>query len=287
MAVSGEQLQAVLDCFSAAARANQSTVGRQGNVVVLTADRADECLVSGDLHGNTRNFESIVRIADLNAHPRRHLVMQEVCHGGPTFSNGGCRSFELLEKVADMKVRYPDRFHFILSNHELAELTDYPILKSKRMLNLSFRLGLEEAYGPAADQVRKAYCEFIGTCPLAVRLANGVFISHSLPEQLDRRSFDRGVFDRPYEPGDLTEHGEVFELVWGRDHRADNAHAFAAMVGASILIHGHEPSPQGFHAPNDTQLILDCCGEHGSYVLLPVNGALTHADVVSRVAMLA
>ena len=48
-------------------------------------------------------------------------------------------SHTLLEDVAQLKVDYGDRFHFILANHELSELTDFPIMKSGRMLNLLFR----------------------------------------------------------------------------------------------------------------------------------------------------
>src|SRR5580698_57039 len=138
---SSDQVDAVLECCRQASR----------------ADLGEDCLISGDLHGHTANFEAILRLANLDAHPRRHLVLQEVCHGGPTFPSGGCRSFELLERVAELKVRYPGQVHFLLSNHELAELMDYPILKAKRMLNLVFRMGLQEAYGDAADRVREAY----------------------------------------------------------------------------------------------------------------------------------
>jgi hypothetical protein len=56
------------------------------------------------------------RLADLDRNPRRHLIMQEVCHGGPTYPDGGCKSHRMLEDVARLKVRYPERFHFLLSN---------------------------------------------------------------------------------------------------------------------------------------------------------------------------
>jgi hypothetical protein len=292
MAISTDQVRSVIDCYKAAAQANQNTPGRSGNIVNLTADNnlatnnGDECMVTGDLHGHSANFEAICRVADLARFPRRHLVLQEVCHGGPTFANGGCKSFRMLEQIARLKTEYPARVHFLLSNHELAELTDYPILKAKRMLNLSFRLGLQEEYGDAADQVREAFCEFIASCPLGVRLASGAFICHSLPEHLDRHSFDRTVFDRPYEPDDLREHGAVFDLVWGRDYRPDNAHAFAALVGANLLVHGHEPCRDGYSTPNDTQLIVDCCGDIACYVMLPVDRPITHAEAVGRVARL-
>ena len=67
----------------------------------------------------------------------------------------------LLEDVASLKNAFPDRFHFILSNHELAELTDFPIMKSGKMLNLTFREGLQQLYGDRAEQVRHAYLEFL------------------------------------------------------------------------------------------------------------------------------
>ena len=76
--------------------------------------------------------------------------------------------------------------HFILGDHELAELTDYPIQKNRQMLNLLFWLGLQQMYGPAAEHVRTAFRAFLRTCPLAVRLSSGVFITHTVPENAIR-----------------------------------------------------------------------------------------------------
>lgn len=286
MAATREQAEGTIRTFLHAAQANRSTPSRRGNVIVLAAESADDCLISGDVHGHPRNFDAIVALADMESHPRRHLVVQEVCHGGPTYPDGGCMSHRMLEQVAELKVRYPDRVHFLLSNHELSELTDYPIIKGKKMLNLAFRLGLQQAYGDAADEVRTAYCEFLRSCPLAVRMPGGVFVSHSLPERMEMRNFDMTVFDRPLESVDLREHSDVFDLVWGRDHRVSNARAFAEAVGARVLIHGHEPCLHGYSVPNDVQLVLDCCGDEACYVLLPMRDDLSHADIVSRIARL-
>lgn len=279
-----EFIEQVIHTYERAAAANLATPGREGNVVHLTPDLGDEVMITADLHGHRRNFNQIKRVAALDEHPRRHLILQEVCHGGPTYpANGGCMSHTMLEDVAKLKAKYPERVHFLLSNHELAELTDYPILKSKKMLNLSFRLGLQEMYGPAAEKVRQAYAEFIRSCPLAVRLDNRVFICHTLPEEVDRLGFDAGIFQRELDADDYREHGDVFNLVWGRDYRPENAAAFAKLVDADVLIHGHDPCPSGFRAPNEQQLILDCCGDHAAYAILPINGRLTHQEVVSRV----
>jgi hypothetical protein len=258
-----------------------------GNVVEITADLADDVMITADLHGNRRNFIAIRRLAALDKNPRRHLIMHEVCHGGPTYpGNGGCMSHGMLEDVAQMKADYPQQVHFILSNHEMAELTDYPILKQKKMLNLLFRLGMQEAYGPAADKVREASLPFLKSCPLAVRLPGKVVICHSAPANFDAKQFDTSIFDRPLGPEDFIEHGDVFNLVWGRDYRPENAAAFAKAIDAAVLIHGHEPCPEGYQVPNDKQIILDCCGPKASYLMVPTNRAFTHAELVKRIAEL-
>src|SRR5207249_3752912 len=87
-----------------------------------------------------------------------------------------------------LKTEYPERFHFLLSNHELAELGDYPICKSRRMLNVLFRCGINEMYGAAGEEVRSAYLEFLASCPLAVRVGEGVFVTHSCPDGCGSRA---------------------------------------------------------------------------------------------------
>lgn len=280
-----EYIEQVIETYRKAAEANRQTPTRKGNVVVLTREDADDVMITADLHGNRRNFNAIRTIAALDANPRRHLILQEVCHGGPTYPNsGGCMSHTMLEDVARLKARYPDRVHFLLSNHELAELTDYPIVKSGRMLNLLFRLGMQEIYGPATEKVRQAYADFLRSLPLAVSLPGGVFVCHTLPEEVDRHGFETAVFERPLEPLDLREHGVVFKLVWGRDFREENAQAFAGLVGASVLIHGHEPcGGKGFCVPNQTQIILDCCSQQAGYLILPTDVEWTHEKVVERI----
>jgi hypothetical protein len=276
-----------IDLCRRAAAANLATAGRRGNLVALSADHGDEIIVTADLHGNRLNFNEILRVADLANHPRRHLIMQEVCHGGPQYpGDGGCMSHLMLEDVAQLKTEFPAQFHFLLSNHELAELGDFPICKSRKMLNLNFRVGIGDMYGPDAEAVRNAYMEFLATCPLAVRLSNGVFISHSLPEKCDTEPFDPAVFDRELTSADWRTGSAVFRLVWGRDFRAANAHAFARQVDAEWLVTGHEPCPGGFSAPNERQVIVDSCCKHPSYLVLPIAERIKHADMVARIARL-
>ena len=288
MVASIEYIQQVLANYEKAAEANWETPARRGNVVELVPEEADEVMITGDLHGNRRNFNLIRRIAALDKHPKRHLVLQEVCHGGPTYAtNGGCMSHMMLEDVAKWKADLPARVHFLLGNHELSEMTDYPIQKNRQMLNVAFRLGMQETFGQATERMREAMTAFIYSCPLAVRLPGGVFISHTIPEQCDTQRFDLSVFSRKIDRVEYYERGPVFDLVWGRDYRRENADAFAQLVGANVLINGHEPCTDGFFAPNPTQIILDCCNDKANYVILSTDRTWSKDDVVQRIRRLA
>jgi hypothetical protein len=287
MTASTEQVERTIACFRQATEANRATPSRQGNLVLLGPEQADEVLLTGDLHGNRDNFELLLAAADLEHFPRRHLVLQEVCHGGPTYpDSSGCMSHTLLEDVAALKVRYPERVHFLLGNHELAELANFPIQKNHKMLNIVFRIGLERTYGEAADLVHQAYLPFLESCPLAVRLANGLFVSHSIPERVDQYGFDTSVFDRPIESWEYFERGPVFELLWGRDYREVNARAFAELVGSRLLVNGHEPSAAGHSSPNPLQIILDCCGQQPGWLLLRTDRDYTRAELLEQIRTL-
>lgn len=286
MVASIEFIERTIENYQKATLANQETPGREGTIDSITPDMADEVMITGDLHGHRRNFTLIRRVADLANHPRRHLILQEVCHGGPKYpQNGGCMSHGMLEDVTKLKVEFPDQIHFILGNHELAELTEYPIQKNKQMLNLLFRLGLQQMFGPATEKVREAYLPFFESCPLAVRMPGGIFISHSIPENCELGKFDRSIFARQPSPMEYLERGSIFDLVWGRDYREENAREFAKIVDATILINGHDPCPEkGFRVPNEHQVIVDCCGDTATYMMLPVEReSWTQAEVVEQI----
>jgi hypothetical protein len=141
-------------------------------------------------------------------------------------------------------------------------------------------------YGDAVGRVRDALGEFLSTCPLSVRLACGVFVCHGIPEGVDRDGFDTDVFRRPLVKNDLTPGGAAFRLVWGRDFRRENAEAFSELVGANVLVHGHEPCAEGFATPNEREIILDCAGPNACYVIVPVGGTTTHEQITARIQRL-
>jgi hypothetical protein len=152
---------------------------------------------------------------------------------------------------------------------------------------MMFRMGLQQMYGPAAEKVRESIMPFLKSCPLAIRLPHGIFVSHSVPENVDKRPFDKSVFTRPLDTSDWLDRTGVFQLVWGRDYRGENTRAFADQMGATVLINGHEPCQEGFMAPNDAQVILDCCADKASYVVLATDRPWTHAEIMAQVQRLA
>src|SRR5271157_4195553 len=105
MVASLEYTENTINVLREAADANLTAAGRVGNVINIGPQSGDDVMITGDLHGHRRNFNLIRRIAALDTLPRRHLVMQEVCHGGPTYPlNGGCMSHSVLEDIARLKL---------------------------------------------------------------------------------------------------------------------------------------------------------------------------------------
>ena len=76
---------------------------------------------------------------------------------------------------------------------------------------------------------------------------------------------------------DATRHDDLNGLV---------SHLRANGREANILINGHEPCYEGFIAPNDYQIILDCCGQRAAYLILPVGVDLSHDEIMERVGWL-
>jgi hypothetical protein len=274
----------LLTTLNRAAEAVRAVPGRTGRVVTL-AD-AEDVLVGGDLHGHLGNFRALMDKADLAHHPRRHLVLQEVVHGPFRYANRGDKSHQLLDLVAALVCQFPGRVHFIPGNHELGQATGREIQKGDDDLNALFVAGIEAAYGEHAGAVYDAYLDLIAAVPMAVRTANRVFVSHSLPSELRMDLFRYDDLLRETQPSDLDSHGSVHVLVWGRDTRPATVAAFLKKVDADLLITGHIPLESGYSAPNGRQLILDSMGTPAGYCLFPAERSITHAELVRCAAIL-
>ena len=134
--------QATIDLFAEGSEVNRKSPRRQGNVVYLPDQGS--LVVAGDLHGHKRNFERIINYADLSHHPDRHVVLQEIIHGGPQTATGGCLSYTLLLEAIQYKLPYPDQVHLIMGNHDTAYLTGAEVMTDRRGVNEALRTGTEK-----------------------------------------------------------------------------------------------------------------------------------------------
>jgi hypothetical protein len=269
-----------------AADAVRRTPGRMGRFVQLQG--AAEVLVAGDLHGHVGNFQAVYQAADLAKNPKRHLVLQEVIHGKFLYPGGGDKSHQLLDLFAALKCQFPSQVHMLLGNHELAQWTNRMVMKEDRDLNVIFTEGVVEAYGPEkGPAIYEAYLRLFGVLPLALRTANRILISHSLPREKAISKFElRHLETDMFPPEDLTVGGSVYELLWGRDTRAETCNAFLKKVDADWLVSGHIAQATGFDRPNPRQIIVDCCDSPAAYVLLPADRPITAEEFAGSIRMI-
>lgn len=248
------------ELFTEAAAANERSSLRRGGSVHLP-DRGG-LLMTGDLHDHGLNFRRVMRLAELAADGANHLVLHELIHG-PRMVNGLDLSVRLLSIAAAVKLRYPEQVHFLLSNHELAQVQGKGIWKDSVDVVEAFDEALAFLYAEAADGVRAAIKAFIVSMPLAVRCANGVLCAHSLPSPGRMEAFDPGVIDRALTDADLERGGSAFEMVWGRRHTREVADRLSRAWGAEQFVLGHQPAEMGYETQGENMLILASNHEHG------------------------
>jgi hypothetical protein len=263
----------------------RETPGRTGRLVQL--HDCDEILVAGDMHGHIENFRRLLGRADLAAHPRRHLVVQELIHGPFLYPTGGDKSHQLVDLLCALKAQFPRQVHYLLGNHELAQLTGRSISKNDQDLNDLFEQGVLDCYGTRGAELYGLYLVLFRLIPIALKTANRTLISHSLPSAGTMLEFDPAALLRePTADSDVAPGGSLYALVWGRDVREETLSAFLRKMDADRLISGHIPCESGFERPSTAHVILDSQGSPSAYLLLPAERPITPEEWTESVGML-
>jgi len=277
--------QTIIDSLKKGARANQADRFRQGNVIVLPGDT--DLVVSGDIHGHRRNFERLVTFADLQNNPHTHLLLQEIIHGGPEDSQGGCLSYRLLFDVIDYKLSFPHRIHIIMGNHDTAVISGSEIMKNGREMNRAMRSALNREFPDAAGEIESAIKQFFLSQPLALRTQNRIWMSHSLPDDRCIDQFDPQILNRPLQDEDIVRDGSVYLLTWGRRHSPQTLKTLNLLFDADTFILGHQPQQQGWSQPAENLIIIASDHNHGC--LLPINTAkpYTVTEIIHSIVPLA
>lgn len=258
----------VIETLAAAAEENQVSELRKQQVVQLPAE--GEVWIAGDLHDHRRNFEKFVRAANLGSNPQRHLVLQELIHGDHFDAQGAEESWKILAQAAELKADFPRQVHFLLANHDLAQVHGEGIMKGGLSVCEAFTAGVKRDFGDRSALVNAAIADFLLSFPLAVKTGNGLFFCHSLPTDQEVPTFDFGVFDRPLTGADYRRRtGPVYQLIWGRKTSGAMAQEFADKVGANLVITGHQPQEAGYLVNGARHLII--ASEHNQGVMLALS----------------
>lgn len=262
-----------IEVFNNATEENHLCNYRQNQVVYLPGE--GDVWMTGDMHDHRRNFDKVVKAADLSKNPTRHLVLHELIHGDRIDANGCDGSWETLFKAAELKCDHPSQVHFLLANHDLAQIYGEGIMKAGMSVCEAFTAGLKRDFGDRAITVSVAISEFLLSLPLAIRTGNNLFFCHSLPTDADVPSFDYSVFDRTLTGADYRRRtGPVYQLIWGRNVTPTAVEQFADALGVSIIITGHQPQDTGFAVNGQRHLII--ASDHNQGVFIPIDLAASY-----------
>jgi hypothetical protein len=257
----------VVEVLNSATEENQLSAMRVMQVVNLPDE--GEVWMTGDLHDHRRNFDRFIHAADLANNPQRHIVLHELIHGDRFDENGADGSWETLYRAAELKCDYPGQVHFLLANHDLAQIHGEGIMKAGLSVCEAFNKGVRRDFAGQAGSVNVAITEFLLSLPLAIRCPNGLFFCHSLPTDDQIPNFDYTVFNRPLAGPDYKRRtGPVYQLIWGRHMTPTAVETFAQNVGASLVVTGHQPQDMGY-AVNGTQHLI-IASDHNQGMFLPI-----------------
>ena len=271
----------VLETFQTATEENQLDSFRDQQVIMLPPE--GELWVAGDMHDHRNNLRKLTAAADLGNNPQRHLILHELIHGDHFDPSGAEDSWISLARAAELKCDFPRQVHFMLANHDLAQIHGEGIMKAGLSVCEAFNSGVKRDFKDQATGVTVAITEFLLSFPLAIRAGN-MFFCHSLPTDEQIKTFDFTIFDRDLTGPDYRRKtGPVYQLIWGRNVSPVGVTAFAQKVRADLIITGHQPQESGYLVNGQQHLIL--ASDHNQGVFLPLELGRDYAmpEVVRRI----
>jgi len=277
--------QTIIDLLTNGVEASNADKFRRGNLICLPPDT--QLIITGDIHGHRRNFEKILAFADLANNPSRHIVMQEIIHGGPKDSEGGCLSYKLLFDAIHYKLSFPDRLHIIMGNHDTSFINNSKVMKNGKEMNRSMRLALEREFQEAAADIRRAISRFLFSQPLAVRCENRIWLSHSLPGDRFADKFDPQILDRQLRADDIAKPGAAYLLTWGRNMSQRTLDKMAKLFDVDIFVLGHQPQLQGWTRAGENLIIIASDHNHGCLLSIDLATSYTVETLIDSIVPLA
>jgi predicted phosphodiesterase len=277
--------QTIIDLLNKGIETGNADKFRRGNVIHLPAEGS--LIITGDIHGHRRNFERIVAFADLSNNPERHIILQEIIHGGPEDSQGGCLSYQLLFDAIRYKLTFPDQVHIIMGNHDTAFINNSEVMKDGKEMNRAMRQAIEREFQQAGDDIALTIRQFLFSQPLAVRCDNRIWISHSLPNDRSVNKFNPKILERQLKINDVVRPGSAYLLTWGRKHSQAMLDKMAGLLDVDIFILGHQPQEQGWNQAGDNLIIIASNHNHGCLLSIDLAKSYTVEQLIDSLVPLA
>ena len=274
-----------IDYLQAGAELNLQDPLRNGNMLCFPGE--GDLIVAGDLHNHKRNFERIRTVSALDQFPKRHVILQELIHGGALGAKGEDRSLDMLLEAVEWAREYPGRIHFLMANHDLAQVQSQSIMKDGYDLTDRFNRYLTIKGGGSVVALKSAFGAFVYSMPLAAITVTGVFLSHSLPGPRDMATFDNTILRRQLTDADFLRTGSVYQLIWGRSQTPEVLATLSKSWWSDLFVCGHQAQDTGYGTIGDRMLILDSSHNHGVFLPIDLSRQFTLADLTTAIRPLA
>ncbi len=251
---------------------------------LLTLPNYGQVVMTGDFHGYDVNFEKLKTFADLERYYPRHVVIHELIH-----SNGSAKNQQqdssslLLVKSAQWKIQFPEQVHFILGNHDLAQITSREITKNGAASIASFNRWIEQQFPSHAEKIIQKIKDFLLSIPLAIKCPNKILLAHSLPSDNFVDAFDMTVFEREWKSEDLLPGGSVYEFVWGRTHSKNTLQKLSRKFNVDYFIVGHQKQEKGFSLIENKMIILASDHSMGCFITIDLSKKYTFNELKKRI----
>ena len=276
--------QSLINLLNAGAKLNLADPLRNGNTICFPG--TGDLIVVGDLHNHHRNFERIQTLANLEQFPDRHVILQEIVHGGVLAPDGSDRSLDMLLDSIAFAEAYPGQVHFLMANHDLAQVQGQAIMKDGYDLTDRFTRYFKAVSGNEAA-ANAAFRNFIHSMPLAGITLTGILLSHSLPGPRDLAAFDHTVLRRQLTEADFARTGSAYLLIWGRNQTQEVLNTLSRAWWSDLFVCGHQAQDSGVGTIGDRMLILDSSHNHGTFLHIDLARQYTLQDLQKAVRPLA
>jgi len=251
----------LFDDLKRGGEANLQDKWRKGNLIELPAN--GKVIMTGDLHGHQKNFDRLVRYADLEKNPNTHLIFHEVIHNGHPEVPNEDHTFIMLIQVVKLKIAFPDQVHYLMGNHEMAQCSGEEVLKGGHRMLKIFTNGLHARFREHADMALQAISDYLLTLPIAIRTENRIWMSHSLPSKRHLAQFDDAIFQDTLEGQHVVSDKSLRALLWDRRHDEACLSNLMQRWHVDIFIVGHQSQEYGHGRPLDEMIILASDHNHG------------------------